>query len=118
MTQENCDNHFLFRAVSMGLLHQNQEKILDEYLCMIVINDAANAINRGAAIEYFGNDYQIAAHDSYCLDGDLRLGEQVIKILNGRIKANCRMSWINIFHWLKNTCKFIKHGRKMLFQAS
>lgn len=87
MTQENCDNHFLFRAVSMGLLHQNQEKILDEYLCMIVINDAANAINRGAAIEYFGNDYQIAAHDSYCLDVDLRLGEQVIKILNGRIES-------------------------------
>lgn len=87
MTQENCDNHFLFRAVSMGLLHQNQEKILDEYLCMVVINDVANAINRGAAIEYFGNDYQIAAHDSYCTDGDLRLGEQVIKILNGRIES-------------------------------
>ena len=86
-TQENCDNHFLFRAVCNGLLHQGQATILDEYLCIVVTNDIANSINRGATIEYYGDDYQIAAHDAYCFDSDPRLGEQVIRILNGRIES-------------------------------
>lgn len=87
-TQENCDNHFLFRAVCNGLLHQGQATILDEYLCIVVTNNIANSINRGATIEYFGDDYQIAAHDAYSFDADPNLGEQVIRILNGRIEAS------------------------------
>lgn len=86
-TQENCDNHFLFRAVCNGLLHQGQATILDEYLCIVVTNNIANSINRGATIEYFGDDYQIAAHDAYSFDSNPNLGEQVIRILNGRIES-------------------------------
>lgn len=85
-TQENCDNHFLFRSVCTGLLNQGQVNILDEYLCIVVTNDIANAINRGAVIEYFGDNYQIAAYDAYYLDTDLSTGEQAVKILNSRIE--------------------------------
>ena len=85
-TQENYDNHFMFRSVCIGLLYQSKMKAMDEYLCVVVTNDIANAINRGATIEYFGDNYQMVAHDSYYLDSDLNLGEQAIKILISRIE--------------------------------
>ena len=59
---------------------------MDEYLCLVVTNDIANAVNRGAVIEYFGDNYQMAAHDAYYLDTDLSTGEQAIHILNSRIE--------------------------------
>ena len=86
-TQENCDNHFLFRSICTGLLSQGQVNILDEYLCIVVTNDIANAVNRGAVIEYFGDNYQMAAHDAYYLDTDLSTGEQAIRILDSRIEV-------------------------------
>lgn len=86
-TQENCDNHFLFRAICTGLLFQGQANMMDEYLSIVVANDVANAINRGATIEYFGDNYQMVAHDAYYLDTDLSTGEQAIKILNSRIES-------------------------------
>ena len=85
--QENCDNHFLFRSICTGLLTQGKVDVLDEYLCVVVTNDIANAVNRGAAIEYFGDNYQMAAHDAYYLDTDLSTGEQAIRILNSRIES-------------------------------
>ncbi len=86
-TQENCNNHFLFRSVCTGLLFQGQANIMDEYLCIVVTNDIANAINRGATIEYFGDNYQMVAHDAYYLDSDLSTGEQALKILSSRIES-------------------------------
>ena len=85
--QENCDNHFLFRSVCMGLLLHGQANMMDEYLCIVVTNDIANAINRGVTIEYFGDNYQMAAHDAYYMDTDITTGEQAIKILGSRIEA-------------------------------
>jgi len=85
-TQENCDRHFLFRAICTGMLSQGQANMMDEYLCVVVNNDIANAINRGATIEYFGDNYQMVAHDTYYLDTDLSAGEQAIRILNSRIE--------------------------------
>lgn len=85
--QENCDNHFIFRAICTGLLFQGQANMMDEYLSVVVANDVANAINRGATIEYFGDDYQMAAHDAYYFDTDLSSGEQAVKILNSRIET-------------------------------
>lgn len=85
-TQENCDRHFLFRAICTGMLSQGQANMMDEYLCIVVNNDIANAINRGATIEYFGDNYQMVAHDTYYLDTDLSAGEQAIRILNSRIE--------------------------------
>ncbi len=87
-TQENCDNHFMFRAICTGLLFQGQANMMDEYLSIVVANDVANALNRGMTIEYFGDDYQMAAHDAYYFDSDLSSGEQAIKILNSRIEAS------------------------------
>lgn len=87
-TQENCNNHFLFRSVCTGLLFQGQANIMDEYLCIVVTNDIANAINRGATIEYFGDNYQMVAHDAYYLDSDLSTGEQALKILSSRIESS------------------------------
>ena len=86
-TQENCNNHFLFRAVCTGLLFQGQANMMDEYLCIVVTNDIANALNRGATIEYYGDNYQMVAHDAYYFDTDLSTGEQAIKILCGRIES-------------------------------
>ena len=85
-SQENYDNHFMFRSVCIGLLYQNKMRAMDEYLCVVVTNGIANAINRGATIEYFGDNYQMVAHDSYYLDSDLNLGEQAIRILISRIE--------------------------------
>lgn len=84
---ENCDRQFLFRSICTGLMSQGQVGILDEYLCVVIVNDIANAINRGAVIEYFGDNYQMAAHDAYYMDKDINLGEQAIRILNSRIES-------------------------------
>ncbi|MBO5736999.1 MAG: HD domain-containing protein, partial [Clostridia bacterium] len=86
-SQENCNNHFLFRSICTGLLFQGQANMMDEYLCIVVTNDIANALNRGATIEYYGDNYQMVAHDAYYFDTDLSTGEQAIKILCGRIES-------------------------------
>ncbi len=85
--QENCNNHFLFRAICTGLLFQGQANMMDEYLCIVVTNDIANALNRGATIEYYGDNYQMVAHDAYYFDTDLSTGEQAIKVLSSRIES-------------------------------
>lgn len=85
--QENLDNHFLFRAICTGLITQGQANMMDEYLCIVITNDIANAINRGTAIEYFSNNYQLAAHNTYYLDTDLCIGEKALLELNERIEA-------------------------------
>lgn len=85
-TQENLDNHFLFRAVCNGMQLQAQANMMDEYLCVVITNNIANAVNRGFSIEYFGDNYQMAVHDTYYLDTDLSVGEDALKILNGRIE--------------------------------
>lgn len=85
-SQDNCNNHFLFRAACTGLLFQGQANMMDEYLCIVITNDVANALNRGSTIEYYGDNYQMVAHDAYYFDTDLSTGEQAIKILCGRIE--------------------------------
>ncbi len=86
-TQENCNNHFLFRAICTGLLFQGQANMMDEYLCIVVTNDIANALNRGATIEYYGDNYQMVAHDAYYFDTDLSTGERAIKTISSRIES-------------------------------
>lgn len=86
--QENLDNHFLFRSVCTGLLSRGQANMMDEYLCVVITNDIANALNRGTAIEYFGDSFQLAAHNTYYLDTDLTIGERALLKLNERIEAS------------------------------
>nr|WP_302613867.1 TIR domain-containing protein [uncultured Bacteroides sp.] len=85
-TQENMDNHFVFRAVCTAMLFHGQANMMDEYLCVVITNDIANAINRGVAVEYFGNDYEMCAFNEYYLDTDLMRGESALKMLNDRIE--------------------------------
>lgn len=85
-TQENLDNHFVFRAVCTAMLFHGQANMMDEYLCVVITNDVANAINRGVAIEYFGSDYQMCAFNEYYLDDDPTRGESAMKMLNIRIE--------------------------------
>lgn len=87
LSQDNLDRHFLFRSVCAGMLFQGQANMMDEYLCIVVTNDIANALNRGATIEYFGDNYQMVAHDEYYLDTDLTVGERALKVLSSRIEA-------------------------------
>lgn len=87
-TGENMDRQFLFRAISTGLLFQGQAAIMDEYLCQLLTSDMANAINRGAVIEYYGDTYQMAANDSYYLDTDLQAGERAMRALTRRIESS------------------------------
>lgn len=86
--QENLDHHFLFRSVCTGLLSRGQANMMDEYLCIVITNDIANALNRGTAIEYFGDAFQLAAHNTYYLDTDLSIGERALNKLNERIEAS------------------------------
>lgn len=83
--RENLDNQFLFRALSITLVVFEQTSVLDDYLCLLVINNVANAINRGAIIEYYGDSYQMAANDTYYLDADERDGARAIKALTWKI---------------------------------
>lgn len=85
-TQENMDNHFVFRAVCTAMLFHGQANMMDEYLCVVITNDIANAMNRGVAVEYFGNDYEMCAFNEYYLDTDMTRGEKAIKMLNDRIE--------------------------------
>lgn len=85
--QKNWDNQFLFRFVCQALVSLGQANMMDEYLCVVVTNDIANAINRGTTMEYYGDNYQMAAHDAYSFDTNLESGEQVLKILSSRIEA-------------------------------
>ena len=87
-TQENMDNHSVFRAVCTAMLFHGQANIMDEYLCIVITNDVANALNRGFAVEYFGNDYEMCAFNEYYLDSDFTRGEAAIKMLNKRIEAS------------------------------
>lgn len=84
---ENYDRQFLFRSICTGLLSQGRGSVLDEYLCVIIVNDIANAVNRGAVIEYFDNNYQMVAHEAYYLDTDISLGEQALRILASRVES-------------------------------
>ncbi|MDE5820394.1 MAG: HD domain-containing protein, partial [Lachnospiraceae bacterium] len=89
--QENLDNHFLFRAICMGLLAHGQANMLDEYLCIVITNDIANALNRGTTMEYYGDAFQMAAHNTYYLDTDLCIGERALIELSERIEASLYM---------------------------
>lgn len=86
--QENLDNHFLFRAICIGLIEHGQANMMDEYLCIVITNDIANALNRGASIEYFEDTFQMAAHNTYYLDTDFKIGEQTLIELNERIEGS------------------------------
>ena len=85
-TQENLDNHFMFRSICAGLLYHGQANYMDEFLCIVITNDIANSLNRGATIEYYGDSYQMAAHDVYYLDTDLSAGETAIRVLNSKLE--------------------------------
>lgn len=84
---ENRYNQYLYRSVCLGLIAQGKTDILDEYLCQIITNDVANAINRGKIIEYLGDTHQTGAHNDLYLDKDPGIGEQTIKILCSNIES-------------------------------
>jgi len=87
-TQENLDNHMLFRSVCTGLMYHDQANMLDEYLCLVITNDIANAVNRGATVEYFDDGYQVGGHNTCNLDIDYATGEKAIKALCARVEAS------------------------------
>lgn len=84
-TKDNLDNQFLFRALGFTLAVFEQTSVLDDYLCLLVINNIANAINRGAIIEYYGDNYQMAANDTYYLDTNEKDGSRAIKALSWKL---------------------------------
>lgn len=86
-TLVNKNNHFLFRSVCLALIDHGCTNILDEYLCLIVINDVANAINRGAVIQYMGDGFNTERYNELYLDTDPALGEQSIRILCSRVES-------------------------------
>lgn len=86
-TLENKNNHRLFRSVCLALISYGRTDILDEYLCLVVINDVANAINRGAMVQYMGDGFSTNLYNEIYLDTDLQQGEQTIRILCSRVEA-------------------------------
>lgn len=83
----NKYNHYLFRSVCLGLISHRRTAILDEYLCLLVTNDIANAINRGNIIEYLGDNYQTSVHNDFYMDDNPNIGEQALKILCSRVES-------------------------------
>ena len=84
-TKENYDHQFLFRAMSFALILFGQRGVLDDYLCLLITNDSAHAINRGAMIEYYSDHYQMAANESYYLDTNITVGARAIKALQWKV---------------------------------
>lgn len=87
-TLTNRYNQYLFRSVCHGLISYGRTNVLDEYLCLVITNDATNAIDRGTVIQYMGDSYQVSAHNDFYLDDDPNLGEQAIRILCSNVEAD------------------------------
>ena len=86
-TLENIKNHYLFRSICLALIAHGRTDILDEYLCLIVINDIANAVNRGIVVRYVGEGFNHGNGNEIYLDTDPQLGEQAIRILCSRAES-------------------------------
>ena len=86
-TLENRYNQYLFRSVCNALISYGRTNILDEFLCLVVTNDIANAIDRGSVIQYMGDSYQVSTHNDFYLDTNPNIGEQAIRILCSRVEA-------------------------------
>ena len=86
----NRYNQYLFRSVCLGLISYGRTNVLDEYLCLLVINDVANAINRGTVIQYMGDSYHDNSHNDFYLDDDPNLGMEAMRILCSRVEANLK----------------------------
>ncbi len=84
---ENKYNQHLFRSICLGLISHGRANILDEYLCLVVTNDVANAVNRGNMIEYLGDNYQTSVHNDFYMDSNPDIGEQAMKILCSSIDS-------------------------------
>lgn len=137
-SQDNYDNQFVFRAISVALIVFEQTSVLDDYLCLLIINGSANAINRGAIIEYYGDGYQMAANDAFYLDTDASVGSRAIKalgwkinkallpgskryveldmltlatLLQMRMQAYKKSQTQELTAWIKEICQFIKKYR-------
>ena len=93
-TLSNRYNQFLFRSICNGLMSFGRTNVLDEYLCLILTNDVANAINRGTTIQYMGDAKNVSSFTDLSLDTDYNLGEQAIRILCSRVeeKLNSKKS--------------------------
>ncbi len=82
----NKYNHYLFRSLCLGLISHGRANVLDDYLCLVVTNDIANAINRGNMIEYLGDNYQTSLHNDIYMDENPNIGEQALKILCSKVE--------------------------------
>lgn len=85
--QDNLDRHMLYRSVCTGLMYHDQANMLDKYIKLVITNDIANAVNRGATVEYFGEGYQVGEHNTCNLDKDYHVGEAAIRALCARVEA-------------------------------
>jgi 5'-deoxynucleotidase YfbR-like HD superfamily hydrolase len=86
-TLANRCNQYLLRSVSMGLISYGDTKVLDEYLCLLVINDVANSVNRGVMVQYLGESSLINTHCDIYLDSELKVGEEAIRVLCSRVET-------------------------------
>lgn len=84
-TQDNYDQQFYFRALCYTLIGLKQTQVLDDYICLLITNNSSNEINRGATIEYFSDQYQMAANESFNTDSDISAGENAINTLSWKI---------------------------------
>jgi 5'-deoxynucleotidase YfbR-like HD superfamily hydrolase len=85
-TQENYDVQFLFRSICYTLIVYGQAKALDDYMCLLISNDSANEINRGALIDYYSDSCCMAANKVYTFDDNPLAGNDAVNALIWRIK--------------------------------
>ena len=86
-TLSNRYDQYLFRSICLGLIFHGRSDILDEYLCLIVINDVANSINRGAVIQYLGDSSNESTPNDFYTDNNPNVGEQALRILCSRVET-------------------------------
>ena len=87
-TLENRYNQYLFRSVCYGLIGFRRADVLDEYLSLLLTNKVANAVDRGAVVQYMGDAARTGAHSDFYLDNDPCLGETAIRVLCSKVEAS------------------------------
>ena len=86
-TLENRYDQYLFRSVSYGLMAFGRTDVLNEYLSLLLTNKVANAVDRGAVLQYLGDATQSGVDSDFYLDNDPTTGEMAIRILCSKVES-------------------------------
>lgn len=79
--EENKQDLFLLRGLSVSLIYCDDKSVLKEYLRSLIENDLSNSINRGFHLEYYGDKRYLPNQNMLDYEDNVRMGERTLRIL-------------------------------------